>query len=124
MICYLIFLETLRQRIMLRIMLRFCTFLKMTRRKRNFDIYYIRGNDAFSCTIPIRMKRLTTGQFSRTFTLINFQGIDFTLKSSLRCFLLATTHVFYTRVLQFKNAFSLSKNCGCFQKCLEVQKLL
>ena len=36
------------------------------------------------------------------------QGIDFTPKNSVPCFLSATTHVFYTRVLQFKNVISMT----------------
>ena len=38
------------------------------------------------------------------------QGIDFTSKNSFPGFLSASTHVFYARVLQFKNAISMTNN--------------
>ena len=36
------------------------------------------------------------------------EGIDFTPKNSLPCFLSATTHVLYTRVPQFKNIITMN----------------
>ena len=115
MICYFLLLETLRQRVMLRIISRFSMFLKMVRRKRNFDIYYISRNYAFSSTRSVRVKILTTGQFRETFTLIKYQWISFTPKSSIRCILLATTHVFCARDLQFKKVLVWLKALDVFK---------
>ena len=48
-------------------------------------------------------------KFKRAIKLDNLQRIDFTSqKNSRRCFLSATTHVFYKKALEFKNLISVS----------------
>ena len=79
-IYYLIFLETLSQGIVLRIVSKFYMFLEMARRGRNIDISCITWNYTFSGTISIRMKIPKSGQFNRWLGLYNLQAIHFALK--------------------------------------------
>ena len=74
-------------------------FLKMIKKRKIFNIYYISWSCAFNDSILTRIKEPRTGQFNREFGLNNMQEINFNKKNSPQCFCIVATDNFYTAVL-------------------------